>query len=254
MVADITDVGDDTWHVQLFNSTTDLVAGTTYVISFEASSTVARDILVEMIDGSNQWKASLNTTTQRFAFEYTAGADVTDAKLNFLLGLVNGAAPSVITIDNVMVYEKVENTNIVTEGDFTTATLWGTWVPDWEVLAVAAFDASSGAMVADITDVGDDTWHVQLFNSTPDLVAGMIYTITFEASSTVDRDIFFEVIDGNNQYKASLTSTTQTFTFTFLSRADVNDAKINFLLGLVNGAAPSVVTIDNVSITANPVN
>ena len=82
----------------------------------------------------------------------------------------------------------------------------------------------------------------------------MIYTITFDASSTVDRDIFFEVIDGNNQYKASLTSTTTTFTFTFLSRADVTDAKINFLLGLVNGAVPSVVTIDNVSITANPVN
>ena len=206
-----------------------------------------------MINGNNQWTASLNTTTQRFAFEYTAGADVTDAKLNFLLGAVNGAVASTVTIDNVMVYEKVENANIVTEGDFATITAWTTYLADWNATA-ATFDATSGAMVADVTNVGEDTWHVQLYNETPDLVAGVIYTIQFDASSTVDRDIFFEVINGNNQFEANLTSTLTTFTFTWLSSADATDAKINFLLGAINGSTASIITIDDVVITANPVN
>ena len=253
MVVDVTNVGEDTWHVQLFNETVDLVTGTTYVFTFEASSTVDRDILVELIDGTNQWAVSLKDTTQRFSFEYTAVADVTDAKLNFLLGAVNGAAASAITLDNVNIYEKVENANLVTEGDFATATAWGNWVADWNATA-ATFDATSGAMVVDVTNVGEDTWHVQLFNETVDFTSGTIYTVSFDASSTVDRDVFFEVIDGNNQYSASLTATTQTFTFTFLASADVTDAKLNFLLGAVNGATAGAITIDNVQFIANPVN
>lgn len=253
MVVDVTNVGEDTWHVQLFNETVDFVNGTTYVLTFEASSTVARDILVEIIDGANQYAVSLKDTTQRFSFEYTAGADVTDAKLNFLLGAVNGAAASTITIDNVMIYEKVENANGVTEGDFAAITEWGNWLADWNATA-ATFDATSGAMVINATNVGEDTWHIQLFNETVDFTAGTIYTVSFEASATVDRDIFFEVIDGVNQYKASLTSTSEMFTFSYLANADVTDAKINFLLGLVNAATAGEITIDNVSITANPVN
>ncbi len=253
MVVDVTNVGEDTWHVQLFNETVDLVSGTTYVLSFEASSTVDRDILIELIDGNNQWSASLKDTTQRFAFEYTAGADVTDAKLNFLLGAVNGATAGAITLDNVYVYEKMENANLVTEGDFATSAEWGNWVADWNATA-ASFDATSGAMVVDVTNVGEDTWHVQLFNETVDFTSGTIYTVSFDASSTVDRDVLLEVIDGNNQYSASLTATTETYTFTFLATADVTDAKLNFLLGLVNASTAGVITIDNVMFMENPVN
>lgn len=244
LVVDITSVGGEFWAIQYNQETVDVLAGKTYAIVFEASSTVDRDILIEMIDGNNQWSASLKDTTQRFVLTYTAGADKTAAKLNFLLGAVNGAGASVITIDNVMVYEVTANPNLVQEADFSgTLTAWASWTD-----AAVTFDNSSDALVADVTNVGGATWSVQYYQEGIAFTAGSVYTISFDASAAVDRDIFFEVIDGNNQFAASLTSTPTTFTYSFFATADNANAKINFLLGNVNGASAGAITIDNVLI------
>jgi hypothetical protein len=253
MVIDVTNVGGQTWAVQFFQENQiDLVNGKTYAIVFEASSTVDRDIFVELIDGNNQWTASLKDTTQRFVFHFTAGADVTNAKLNFLLGAVNGAGASAITLDNVMVYEVTENVNLVQEGDFTgTLTAWGNWTGEG---GVATFDNTSDAMVIDVTAVGGQTWAIQFFQDGINFNAGTMYEISFDASSAVDREIIFEIIDGNNGFWFDLTSTTETFTFNFLATANNANVKINFLLGLVNGAGAGAITIDNVTITEVPVN
>jgi len=252
MVVDVTDVGGGTWAVQLFQENTiDLTAGSTYAIVFEASATVDRDILVELIDGNNQWTASLKDTTQRFVFYFDSAGDVTNAKLNFLLGNVNGATVGAITIDNVMVYEVSNvNPNLVLEADFTgTLVAWGNWTE-----AGATFDNTTDAMVVDVTAVGGNTWSVQLFQEGIAITAGTMYTISFDASAAVDRDILFEFINGSNQWTASLTGTTTTYTYTFFATADNANVKINFLLGNVNGATAGAITIDNVVVKAIPAN
>jgi hypothetical protein len=252
MVVDVTAIGGETWSVQLFQENViNLTAGSTYAIVFEASATVDRDIMVELIDGNNSWTASLKDTTQRFVFFFDSAGDVANAKLNFLLGNVNGATAGAITIDNVMVYEVANtNPNLVLESDFTgTLTAWGNWTD-----AGATFDNTTDAMVVDVTSVGGATWSVQLFQDGIAFTAGTMYTISFDASAAVDRDILFEVIDGNNQYEASLTATPTTYTYTFFATADNANVKIIFLLGNVNGATAGAITIDNVVVQAIPAN
>lgn len=106
-----------TWSTQVYQDSLKLEAGTTYTVSFDASSSLAKTISVEVGRGSggaaHQAAKPVNLTndTQTFTFEFTVtGETDQNAKLNFLLGSNNvpgeNFVPHRIWIDNVTLTEK----------------------------------------------------------------------------------------------------------------------------------------------------
>ncbi len=101
------------WSTQFFQENIELKANKTYNLSFDASSTVARPIAVELVDvgiEGNQLKFNINANTNT----YTATLQPTNninLKLNFLLGnIINETfeTPSgehSITLDNIKITE-----------------------------------------------------------------------------------------------------------------------------------------------------
>jgi hypothetical protein len=241
----------------------DFVDTTQYRITFDAMSTVDRDINIKLIAADATEFAqtvSLTGTMQTFTFDFTFNIADQAGKLDFELGLINAALASIITIDNIMLEEfdgtdVIADTNQVVNGTLDQAVDWGVWMADWNSTA-ATTSVVDGAMVLDITDVGAENWNIQLFQEGIELVKGITYTIEFDAMSTVDRDINLKMITGTEYTEMiSLTSTMTTYTFTFTYTENDGLGKLDFELGgAMNGilvSVPSVVTIDNVIIYAN---
>ncbi|MDO5519249.1 MAG: carbohydrate binding domain-containing protein [bacterium] len=119
-----------TWDLQLYQEGIKLKAGKKYSISFKAKSTIARDIAIEFPTAVPFQTASLTEKYQQFNYEYTPAQDIS-AKINFLLGNVNGVSnqdnPHIIYFDDVVIKEaeevppeKVEVTNVTLNGTDTT--------------------------------------------------------------------------------------------------------------------------------------
>ena len=263
IVIDVVNTGDANWNIQLFQEGMDFVDTTQYRITFDAMSTVDRDINIKLIAADATEFAqtvSLTGTMQTFTFDFTFNIADQAGKLDFELGLINAALASIITIDNIMLEEfdgtdVIADTNQVVNGTLDQAVDWGVWMADWNSTA-ATTSVVDGAMVLDITDVGAENWNIQLFQEGIELVKGITYTIEFDAMSTVDRDINLKMITGTEYTEMiSLTSTMTTYTFTFTYTENDGLGKLDFELGgAMNGilvSVPSVVTIDNVIIYAN---
>ncbi|MCM3633329.1 carbohydrate binding domain-containing protein [Paenibacillus camelliae] len=99
--------GVNPWDVLLFQEAVPVSKGKTYVVSFDAHASIARDI--EVIAENSAYARSLNQPvtltgeSQRFSYEFTMERDE-NVQLKFLLGKLNGTEEADvhhITIDNV---------------------------------------------------------------------------------------------------------------------------------------------------------
>jgi len=106
----------------------------------------------------------------------------------------------------------------------------------------ATINVSEDEISVDVKNEGNETWSV-LIEKAVDLTAGTVYTMTFEASSTVEREI--EVLFDNAGYerfmnkKIIINETPQQFTFDFLMNSS-QSGKIKFLMGKMEGQSDSV--------------
>ncbi|MDF3036695.1 MAG: Glucan endo,3-beta-D-glucosidase, partial [Paucimonas sp.] len=113
-----------------------------------------------------------------------------------------------------------------------------------------------GALKVSITDPGSQNWNVQLQHNGITVTGGRKYKVTFDAWSSVNRDLTygvgasgdsrgFESYHGGDQ-TASLTTSRQTFTHTFNMTSGTNtNARLVFNLA---AAGTNSVWVDNVSI------
>ena len=264
VVLDIADVGDENWNIQLFQEGLELVDTNTYRVSFEAMSTVDREINVKLIGATEYVETvALTSTMTVYTIDFVVTEDNDNAKLDFELGgATNGitvSAASVVTFDNVMFEELVDaavvaDTDQILNGDFllNNESSWGVWMADWNTTA-ATYEAAGGAFNLDITDVGSENWNIQLFQEGIPLVKGVTYSVMFDAMSTVERDINVKMI-GSTEYAEMFSLTTEMVTYSFIFTYGEDDAenKLDFELGgAMNGilvSVPSVVTLDNVMI------
>jgi hypothetical protein len=82
------------WSTQVYQDHLQLEAGKTYVLQFDAASTINKTVKVEVLSGANQallnqQDISLSGNTQTFAYEFTVNETDENAKLTFLLGSSN---------------------------------------------------------------------------------------------------------------------------------------------------------------------
>jgi hypothetical protein len=120
-------VGNDTWTVQL-NQGVDLEAEKTYVLSFDAKATVARDIFVKLFL-SGVWvfhveeEQMLTTEMVTYTYEFTTGTEnFAGLTFAFEFGNTTNYAAGTVSIDNVTLKEKdvAEAPELIVNGDATT--------------------------------------------------------------------------------------------------------------------------------------
>jgi hypothetical protein len=103
-VADITGSGNNDWGVMLKQKGFDLVSGTVYRLTFTASATVDRDVVVKVTD---DFFTTVNLTDEAMTYEFTflfTNDDVTNERILFMLGATPEFAAGIVTIDDVMLY------------------------------------------------------------------------------------------------------------------------------------------------------
>lgn len=105
-VANVTNAGTEDWHVQMIHFGIQLDQGSTYKLTFKASSTVARNITVNLMSRTYDWYggtgAALTADEQGFTLTFTMSeATNVDAGLFISMGKTGDDTPaSTITLDD----------------------------------------------------------------------------------------------------------------------------------------------------------
>lgn len=274
---EISDTGDADWKIQLKQNNVKLEEGQKYRLSFDAKSTIDRDIKYAIQrDGSkdNNWdpysgskviEVGNDFKTYTNEFEMKKPTDE-NAIFTISMGAVNGTQikdKHTVTVDNVKL-EKINeftispenNNNLITNGDFSSEL--GNWTYFATSPAAATFsitgDADKSAAV-DIQSVGDANWKVMLCTTdTISLSKDVNYVLDFDAWAEEARDIEAK-IEENVAYHAyasetvALDGTKKHVTIRFTMPKD-DDAQLKFCLGNTSNPKPTKVYIDNVSLKA----
>nr|WP_255574582.1 carbohydrate binding domain-containing protein [Halobacillus sp. Nhm2S1] len=224
-----------------------------YELTFDANASESRDIQVEVVseDGSVQYfseeAVSLTKEVAEHTLEFQLPEELSGevGQLRFLLGGDNGD----VTLDNIRM---IQTSVIVApinfqNGDFSQGMEpWGSYIHS---------DANADVSVVDeelkiaIENGGNETWSVLAEQAGLSLSKGAAYTLSFDAKSTLARDI--EVTLENAAYtrylseKVSLNEDMEHYEFEFeMVKNDVTSLK--FLMGQVADAHD--IYIDNVEL------
>ena len=115
----------------------------------------------------------------------TMSENADSSSLSFLLG-----TPGTVYIDNVCIREN----NMIVNGNFSGG-MTGYEVYVNETASVMGYAVNSlnenDAFFIDIADTGKDTWNIQLKQSGIRLEKGKWYRLSFDAMSTMNRDIMY---------------------------------------------------------------
>ncbi|WP_051556291.1 carbohydrate binding domain-containing protein [Alkalihalobacterium bogoriense] len=245
--------GYEPWHVMLMQENIKLKPGNTYVVQFDALSSVARDMEVVVENASytrffNQ-KIALTTDVQTYQFEFEMTQEQTTG-LKFLLGRLTGSSAighdHEVIIDNVRLEVKGEREKAfpLKNGDFSEGIEpWKKHVQgehDQGNSSSATVEVSNEQAKVSVANVGIHPWDVQLFQPELSLLAGKDYVIHFDASSSVNRKLEVVIDNGAPSYHryyetiVDLTPSWQTYSYEFEMPVD-DSVSLQFLLGNVAG-------------------
>lgn len=235
----------DGWHIQ-FRQDVTMAANTNYIITIRAKASYARSITLEINAGTN-YSYTVPLTTEYTETTIYFSAPNTANGFRFLVGGGgSNANDSYIWIDSA---------EIELDPDQTQYEAWQMINPEFaqgmrqwgsEGTTFTAGEDDNGTYVtttfANDTDAG---WRIQLRQDGKSFKAGVTYKLVIKASSTVERDISFE-INPNNEWNASssfrFTSEVQTFEYEFTPTVDTSGSRVGLLLG-GSGITGSTFTI-----------
>ncbi|MDF2698928.1 MAG: hypothetical protein K0Q49_484 [Haloplasmataceae bacterium] len=229
-----------------------------------------------VIAGANDVLIPLNST-----FDNKAGVSVSDNKdlltndnlvitgdtvntavagtytLTYTLADSAGNDTSVTRVVTVKEFEYFDTTSIK-NGDFSEpfTTAWSEWHNGGREVAYTV--NANGELEANITNIGDSSWEIQLQQKQFKLEKGFTYKFVFQAKSSVARDIeitFKTTADkGYNSKKFSLTTEMQSYEFNFtVTEPTVDNIQLSVNLGNFTGTPVSVVTLDNMKLFVHDV-
>lgn len=158
--------------------------GKSYVLSFDAKRTGAKDQTLIVKIAGKTYKAKLTGSMKTYKFELKPKKGTKNATLEFQLG-----TKGTTYIDNVRIMEN----GLIINGDFSAGlTGFEAWANNpSDVSYVVDTLKEDSAFSMDIKDTGDQDWHIQLKQTGVKLEKGQNYKISFKAKSTIDRDIKF---------------------------------------------------------------
>ncbi|WP_051503769.1 carbohydrate binding domain-containing protein, partial [Alkalibacterium sp. AK22] len=239
--------------VQFKQTGLNLYEGEEYLLSFDAQSTLTRDmeLLLENSGGQNvfEQRFTLSADEQRYSTSFTATADeVVD--LTFLLGQYADYSEHAVSFDNVILEIKNPAINQIKNSDFSNGSAsWDLWS---DVGATSA--VSDEKQQITIPTLGSEFWSVQFSQAGFRLEENTAYRLVFDMSSTTGRTID-AIIESNNFDKylwesVTVDENTGTYALEFTHTHGTDPAaKLVFALGKVDGQeaiGEHVVEIDNV--------
>ncbi|WP_242517693.1 carbohydrate binding domain-containing protein [Halobacillus sp. GSS1] len=251
----VQDSGQQTEDILFTQGGIPLAENQEYELTFDAKASEARSLQLEVVseDGSVQYfseeAVSLTKEMSSHTLEFQLPQELSGevGQLRFLLGGEDGD----VTLDNVrMIQTSVTVAPInFQNGDFSQGMeSWSNYIH---------FDASANIDVVDeelkvaIENAGNETWSVLAEQPGLVLSKGGTYTLSFDARSTIAREI--EVTIENAAYtrflsqKVSLTEDMERYEFEFeMGKDDV--ASLKFLMGQF--ADSHDIYIDNVNLEA----
>lgn len=221
---DITSVGNVPNSIQLQQSSIKIEEGKAYRLSFEAKSSIARDIncaIQRNGDDRHGDKKYWDYATEKVALE-NKGADedyqsiTVDfpkdkleadeaAMLSINMGKIDGTAYGAhsISLKNIRLVEVTVSGEEKPLGEHTITLSGFKMVKDGSTENMfifdqfintgkdgcAVFEKGSDSIVYTISSIGDADWNVQLKHNGLNLESGQKYTVTFKVTSTADRTI-----------------------------------------------------------------
>lgn len=278
----INDTGDADWHIQLKQEGIPLDEGQCYKLSLDMKSSLDRKILVAIQRDGNKrgddWTpylqqavdVSADWQTYELYFKMNPATEPKSDPISVFsisMGAVNGvriAEQHRIFIDNISL-EKIDESempadeipdikpgeNILSNGDFENGTEGWEGFGDAFSPAVGTLAVEDGKAVMRIENVGDADWNVQLKHFGLVIEQGGTYKVTFKGSSSVARDISFNVMSSTYSWYGGSTVTldedTKEYSFTFTMNQETNtDAGLFISMGKIGEAQPSVITLDDI--------
>lgn len=263
----ISNAGTPPYGVQFYQDGLNMTKGMKYVVSFDAKSTKTRKIEISLEDSNYNRSFTriidIGTETTHFEETFTMTSDKV-LSLKFLLGktddTVAGLGAHDIFIDNVICEVKNAKflTSVVQNGQFNSELApWAAWTGDGGAADVSAVN---GEMKIGVTNVGPNSWSVQVFQEGLKFENGQKYQVSFKAKADTARKINVNIgkalttdpwfIPYMPMQTYSLTDTMQEFTYEFtMNEATYNNSKIVFEAGNVtDGNAATNIYIDDVAV------
>jgi hypothetical protein len=260
---DVTNVAGEVWHFMLKQKGIELVKNTLYTLSFTASASVDRPISVGFNPGLAPEVVNLTTAAKTYEISFYYTGDTLETRIEFLFGGALGK----VTIDDVMLYERVypgllifTDSGEFVDGTFTTTPavlpgeaqnaafqditepgFWYVYNGSWSG-AAATYGVTEGKFEIDVTNVAGEVWHFMLKQKGIELVKNTLYTLSFTASASVDRPISVGFNPGLAPEVVNLTTAAKTYEISFYYTGDTLETRIEFLFG----GALGKVTLDNV--------
>jgi beta-glucanase (GH16 family) len=266
----VENAGVNTWSIQLYQSDLDFTKGVTYEVSFDAQSTVDRPVEIT-IENSSYYRyfsetVDLSNDMKTYNFEFVMEEDDI-VSLKFLLGNVNGATEKgehTIIIDNVVcqvknadqIAEEIEG-NLIINGTYEDGDNgWVTYIADWAG-ASGVIAVENEQMKAVVDNEGSEFWHIQVAQGNFTVEEGRTYLLSFDAMSTVMRDVYAIVEHNGENYDkylletVTLTNEIKTYSYEFKANVTDSQAHLVFALGKIGDVDISSrheIYIDNVKL------
>ncbi|WP_226085593.1 carbohydrate binding domain-containing protein [Mesobacillus sp. S13] len=229
----IEDGGSHPEAIQLDQQGMNLVAGNDYKLSFKARADETRTIQAALLNKSGTTDYSginiieLTSNMEEHTVEFTMPEDVSDSEALLVFSFGNGVGD--VFLDDVVL---LKTSNIPDYGDIDLYPLKNgdfasgldAWTNYIHYDATAGISVDNGEAKVAISNEGQETWSVQLIQGGLSLAKDVVYELSFEARSTVERNI--EATVENSQYirrlseKPQLNSQMQLFTYEFTMPAD----------------------------------
>ncbi|WEG15202.1 carbohydrate binding domain-containing protein [Alkalihalophilus pseudofirmus] len=262
--ASIENEGYEPWHVLLMQNQMQLLANQTYILEFDASSTVKRELEVVLENSAYERYVdeviSLTPDMQTYSFEFNmTETDLVDLK--YLMGKVGDAAaigPHEVKIDQVKLEVKGEREKFfpLANGDFSSGLdNWNGHVQgSYDGPSQASFEERDREAVISVTNEGENPWDISLSQQEMELKSGETYVLQFDARASLDRKNELVVDNGAPNYHryfediVQLDQTRQTFSYEF-EMPESDSVTLSFLVGKVAGETignAHDIVIDNV--------
>lgn len=206
--AAIAGTGTNPWSVMPYQDGMNLSGGIDYLLEFDARSTVARDIEITLENSSyNRYldkTVPLAGDMRRYSFTFKMPKDDV-CGLEFLIGNVSGAASigaHDVFIDNVVfeVKSAKQHASMLKNGTFIDgANGWTVWSDTG-----ATHSVDNGVLDVSINNEGTQFWSVQVVQGNFALDSSKSYVLTFDASSSLNRNIQAIVEHSGNPYTSTM--------------------------------------------------
>ena len=157
-----------------------------YTLYFDAYGQEGKTIQAQ-INGET-FDADITDKKKTFKFNFKTGNSIDSRDLKFLLG-----SEGVTYIDNV----RLEENSLIRNGEFNSGTIGWELFADGGLLSKpsCAVDTlkEDNAVQITIEDTSDADWKIQLKQSNVKLEEGKKYKLSFDAKSTIERDIMYAI-------------------------------------------------------------